>query len=65
MKKIMKSVLIVFALAAFTACGNQNGNTGDQQGAGAEIDVHNDSVIETDTAITQDPDTSTYHDMTQ
>lgn len=56
MKKVLKITLVAFSLAAFTACGNEEDNrTADQVEMGTEIEI--------DTAVTQDPDTTTYHDM--
>lgn len=65
MKKIMKSGLVAFILTAFTACGNQNGNTTDQAETGMGTDTSVNSDISIDTSITLDPDTTIYHDMTQ
>ncbi|MFD3003242.1 hypothetical protein ACFS7Z_22965 [Pontibacter toksunensis] len=56
MKKVLTITLVAYALAAFTACGNEEDDrTTEQVEAGTEIEI--------DTAITQDPDTTTYHDM--
>ncbi|WP_181885270.1 hypothetical protein [Pontibacter diazotrophicus] len=60
-KNIRTIALLTFALAAFTACGNQNDERAANQ---AETGTDIDTDIEVDTAITQDPDTTTYHDMT-
>ncbi len=47
---------------AFTACGDQEHNT--IEGETDAVDNSQGNNIETDTSITQDPDTTTYHDMT-
>jgi len=65
MKKTIKLILVAFALTAFTACGNQDGTTTDQTETGVETAEGVNSDIEADTAITLDPDTTIYHDMTQ
>ncbi|WP_347159705.1 hypothetical protein [Pontibacter chitinilyticus] len=62
MKDIAKLTLIAGMLMAFTACGDQEHNT--IEGETDAVDNSQGNNIETDTSITQDPDTTTYHDMT-
>ncbi len=60
MKKIMTFGFILAATSAFTACSpatNESGTTLDQM----EIDT---TTLEADTAVTLDPDTTLYHEMT-
>ena len=57
MKKILTIAFVAFAFAVFTACGNEEDRRTANQ-------IEADTEIEIDTAVTQDPDTTTYHDMT-
>ncbi|WP_162056088.1 hypothetical protein [Pontibacter pamirensis] len=61
MKKALSLTLLALVFAVFTACGNQEDNRAANQ---VETGTDINSDIEADTAITLDPDTTTYHDMT-
>lgn len=58
MKKIWKSAFVVFALAAFTACGGSENTTE------SETTEQVETEMETETEMDMDTDTTTVQDTT-
>lgn len=60
MKKIWKSALVVFALAAFTACGGSDNTTETETTEQVDTEMETDMDMDTD----MDVDTTTVQDTT-
>ncbi|MEJ8758604.1 hypothetical protein WG947_16435 [Pontibacter sp. H259] len=64
MKKIWKSAFVVFALAAFTACGGSENTTETETTEQVETEMETDTDMGTETDTDMETDTTTVQDTT-